>query len=446
MRLTSTRLLALALATLGAAACSDPAGPPAGTTPVALELCSGFGGFGWLAYQNEGGAWTQLSPNFSGSVSFDATEKVSLAVGFSFFGTSFTQVINATAAELNATGDVPCELAFGTRTMSGTVAGLTGDQYARLSASTSSDDADAFDSSWSLEDLPSTGVDIVATRYATFSTQPANRVLVRRNVVAPNGPVPALDFAGTESAAPENAIVTLNGIPANGTVGVATSVLTANGTLHDLGDLPASGSSSSPTQAVNFISLPASLRIASDEHILTATTFDVDGVRTATHYYKTPAATNITFGPMVPEPVVTNTATSPYVRPRATLASQTAYPGAVLVQWTESSDESSARVVAVMTTAGFLGGTPQNWTIEVPDMSSANYDPSWGLQSTDYSWAVSVYSATGPTELLGQQLPADGTTVLSATRGSVETLFGTSFANALRARNHRSLMPARRPR
>jgi hypothetical protein len=80
-------------------------------------------------------------------------------------------------------------------------------------------------------------------------------------------------------------------------------------------------------------------------------------------------------------------------------------------------------------------------------MSSANYDPSWGLQSADYSWAVSAYSATGPTELLGEQLPADGTTVLSATRGSVtSTLFGTSFANARRARNHRSLVPARRPR
>jgi hypothetical protein len=416
IEMSVTRLLAIALAALGAAGCSDPAGPPEGTTPITLELCSGFGALGWVAYQNDGGAWTQLSPNFAGTVSFDATPKVSIAIGFSFFGTSVTQVINATAAELSGPG-VRCDDAFGARSMNGTVAGLTGDQSARITAGTSTASAFASQPGWSMQDMSSSVVDIVATRYSSFGSVP-DRALVRRNVLPSNGSIPALNFASAESAALETATLTLGGIPASATAGVATSILTANGTFHDLADV-AVAPSSSPTQTVDYVSVPAGLRIATDQHILTATAFTADGQVMATHYYKTPAAKTLTFGPLVSAPTLSNVMTTPYVRPRAQIAAQSAYPGAVLVQWMESTSESDSRVVGVMTTAGYAGGAPATWTVEFPDMSSANYNPSWGLQSTSYQWAVAAYSSTtAPGDLLGQQPAPDGTTVLSATRSS----------------------------
>jgi hypothetical protein len=432
----TTKRCAIARAALGALACSDPAGPPAGTTPITLNLCAAGGPLAWVAYQNEGGAWTQLSPGFSGSVSFNATEKVSIAIGLNFFGASFTQVVNATAAELSAEASVPCSTAFATRTMNGTVSGLASDQLVRISASTSSDNADAFDPSWAMEDLPSTAVDILATRYSGFGSQP-DRVLVRRSIVPPNGTVAALNFASAEAAAIETATVTLNGIPAGASAGVATSVMTPNGTLHELGD--ASATASSPSAP--YASLPASLRIAADQHVMTATAVDADGDRSATFYYRTPAAKTLTFGPLVSAPTLTNASTTPYVRPRAQIASQAEYPGAVLAQWTETSQaQSTTRLVAVMTTAGFLGGTPATWTVEFPDMTSAHFDPSWGLQTTSYEWGITAFSTTAtPTELLGPAREVDGTTVLSSSRSSGSSLFLPPFFRAAtRLAAHRS--------
>jgi len=442
--MTLTKRSAIALAALGAIACSDPAGPPEGTKPITLQLCSSFGPLGWVAYQNEGGQWTQLSPGFSGSVSFDATEKVSVAIGFDFFGASFTQVVNATADELSAEASVPCDAAFATRTMNGTVSGLAADQTAHITASTSTADASAFNSSWSMEDLPNSAVDIVATRSSGFGGQP-DRVLIRRGVVPPNGSIPALNFAGAEAAALETATLTLNGIPAGVNADIATAVMTSSGTMHDLGSFAAT--SASPSGA--YVSLPASLRISSDQHVLTARAVEADGDRSITYYYKSPAARTLTFGPLVSAPTLTNAATTPYVRPRAQIASQAEYPGAVLVQWSETSPaQSTTRLVAVMTTAGFLGGTPATWTVEFPDMSSANFNPSWGLQTTTYDWVLTAFSTTtAPTDLLSPQQGVDGTVVLSSSRSSGSTLFSAPLSRAAGLiSERRSLATMRRPR
>src|SRR5687768_16817114 len=66
-----------AFALTGACSTDSPVepGPP---TPVSLNLCPTLLP-DWFAYQNEGGQWTQVTPNADGVVSFDATAKVSIA-------------------------------------------------------------------------------------------------------------------------------------------------------------------------------------------------------------------------------------------------------------------------------------------------------------------------------------------------------------------------------
>lgn len=424
--------LAIALL-VSAAACSDPSGPidNGQTRSITVNLCSGLAPGVWFAYQNQGGPWTRVTPNSSGQIVFDATEKVSVASAASLFGLTFTEILNATATELEATASTSCEEDFGDRSMSGTVTGLSGEESARISAGGSFDLATATSPSWLLEDLPNLALDIVATRYATAFTQPANRVVVRRGVTPNNGSVAALDFSGAESAALESAIVTFTGIPANGSLSMATSVRTASGTNHELADMQSSPVGAT-SQGVAYVSLPASLRIASDMHFMSAAAYNSIATQTIEHYYKAPAAKTLAFGPIISEPTITNPATSPIVRPRVQVASQAAYSSALVVDLGESIGETS-RYVGIITTAGFLGGVPATWDVSVPDMSAAEYNPDWGLETTTYNWSISAYGLTGGTTSLLGVAPADGLTVTASTRGKVEVIeLGVSQQRALR--------------
>jgi hypothetical protein len=410
--------LTLALA-LSIAACSDPSGPGGSTRPITVNLCSGLAPGVWFAYQNEGGAWTKITPNSAGEISFDATEKVSVASAIDLFGLTFTEILNATATELEATGDVLCEGDFGTKTMSGSVAGLGAEQFARIGAAGSSAGASLSSPTWLLEDLPNHPVDLLATSYATFSSQPAQRVIVRRGIT-PNGSVAPLDFAGTEAVTMESSVATFTNIMANGSLTMLSAVRTANGTTHELGDLTNSGEVGAPTQAVGYVSLPASLRIATDIHEISAAASNSIATNTIVHYYNAPSAKTLAFGPIVNEPTITNTTTSGIIRPRIQLVSQAEYPSATVVQLGEAVDQVS-RYVGIVTTAGFMGGTPATWDVTVPDMSTAGYQASWGLQTQTYNWSVAAYGSSGAGWPLGT-VPVNGVTVISGTRGKVDVV------------------------
>jgi hypothetical protein len=429
MRLT--RAVAFALAATSVAACSDTTDPTTNgdTTPITVDLCASAA-FGWFAYQNQGGPWTQITPNSNGQLAFDATDKVSVAVSISFFGSSVTQIINASAAELDAVASgVSCDGLFGDRTISGTIAGVTGEQFVRITAGESIESASPSDPNWILEDLPSTALDIVATRFNTPFTQPASRAFVRRGVVPQNGTTPALDFnSATESGALDVQTVTLAG-GGSAMYFVGTTVITGNGTEHELGELDGFSSGSSFT----YVSLPSNLRVATDQHILSAVASSVDGVLAVDHYYKTPGAKTLTFGPMVPMPTITTAASTPYVRPRTQVASQAEYPTAIQVDFTESTGEISSRIIGIITTAAFAGGLPQTWDVTMPDMSAAGFPSASGLQGTDYHWNVTAHSTSTPGILLGGT-PPDGSTHTSATRTNIEE-FGAS-PRAARSRSN----------
>jgi hypothetical protein len=412
------KAFALALV-VGAAACSDPVGPNLNgpTRSITVSLCAALAPGVWFAYQNDGGPWTQATPNSNGQITFDATEKVSVATAISLFGISITEVVNATATELEATGSASCEGDFGDQTMSGTVAGVTGEQFARISGASSVDGVFAGTTAWALDELPSKPVDLIATRYATISTQPAERVVVRRGVTPNNTTVPVLDFGSAESGALESAVATFTNIPANGSLTMITAVQTASGTNAELGELTSTPGSA--TQAIGFVSLPASLRITSDMHVISASGSNATATNSIIHYYKAPTDKSLAFGPFVNMPTVTNVTTSPLVRPRIQLASQAEYPSATVVDFGESVGD-EAHFVFILATAGYFGGTPATWDLTIPDMSSANYESAWGLSTTTYNWSVTAYGGVGAAWPFGPTV--DGMTVTSSTRGKVDEI------------------------
>jgi hypothetical protein len=124
-----------------------------------------------------------------------------------------------------------------------------------------------------------------------------------------------------------------------------------------------------------------------------ATSFDVD---------------TVTFGPALNQPNVTSITTSPYLRMRAQLASQATYNGAVQAHYRQS-----ANSVRVTVTAGYSGSLPANWVLDIPDLTSAGYDPTWGLKSgTSLSWQV-VAAGGNVLQLLGAT-PTDGANIVAA--------------------------------
>lgn len=403
------RAVLLALA-LGAMACDNTNEPGGATTTLSLNTCD-TQGLGWYAYRNTGGSWTRLQPNANGVITFEATEKVSLAFSATFFGATSTEIINATTDEIEAASAASqdCDFGFGDATITGSVTGISGSQYVRISAAGSAGaDVDAGNTSFELEGVPSTGVDIVATRQATPFTEPADRVIVRRNVTATAAPIAALNF-GTESSTLENATATFTGVTPTSSF-ISTYLYTSNGTSHRLMELNTTGNGTS----FNYVSLPASLRVASDIHELDAHFFvGATDSRRVLHYYKTPSAKTFAVGPALSTPTVTTVSSTP-LRLRAVLPYQSEYPDAVMVDFTQPVGIGGGRSFSIFTTAGFAGSTQGNWELEIPDLSSASLPSAAVFTNTGYDW--DIYGYKGSVALLLDGNPTDGSTVFAATR------------------------------
>lgn len=415
---TNQVLSALALTTALVSACnSDGSIGPFDKTSVTVNLCPEFISPGvWIAVQNQGEGWTEVTPAGNGVLTFDATDKVSIAFGYSSFGSTVTQVINTTAEKLQGTTGVPCEEQdFGNASLAGTVSGISGEQIVRLAAGPSVASAPSSGAAWTLTELPNVPLDLVATRYATPTTLPADKVITRRNV-APNSSGIALDFASAEARDFENAIVAFTNVPINGSVMLQMGFQTQNGTFQTLGTL----TDFQAPFAFNYVTVPAALRVTTDSHLLDAFASSADASVGILHVYKTPAAKTFAFGPQVPAPTTTQIGTTPYLRLRAQLAKQAEYNSGFAVTFWQNLVGGELKYVDITTTADFLDTETATWDISIPDFGTASgYDPEWGLTpGADYSWTVLAFGGDASLALGG--MPPDGGTVMYSVRSSAD--------------------------
>jgi hypothetical protein len=94
--------------------------------------------------------------------------------------------------------------------------------------------------------------------------------------------------------------------------------------------------------------------------------------------------TPVSFGPRVAGIAVSTISTSPYLRLRGQAASQGAYTAGAIAYFAQGN-----RTVSVGMTAGYVGTAPATWMLDIPDLTTGGYDPSWALKSgQSTAWEV----------------------------------------------------------
>jgi hypothetical protein len=140
----------------------------------------------------------------------------------------------------------------------------------------------------------------------------------------------------------------------------------------------------------------------------------------------------VTLGPTLNQPTVTSLGTGPYLRLRAQLASQASYNVAAVAEFAQSLNS-----LSVASTANYANGTPANWVLDIPDLTAAGYDPTWGLKSgSSVDWEVTA--ASGSVLPFFGATPVDGTSLVVGVVGSSSTaqpvraaLFGSRTASVI---------------
>jgi hypothetical protein len=374
---------------------------PSATASVTMPFCAG-GLPEWFAYRNEGHQWQQLSPSGSG-FTFNATQRVFVAFAFVGSGGSDFNVYQLDRSELSFFNAAQCS---GTRNYSGAVSGVSTGQSALIALGPVTAFASASSPSFSLEDVPTGALDLIATRgIITSNTFPSpDRIILRRGHDLPTGTViPDLDFAAAEAFSPAAASATVTNIPEGSTVAVQNSLLTAAATLGLL------QFTETLTLPVSLFFVPADKMLPSDLHELYADAIQSSG-NTGQGYVEYTATVGDRSMPLAPAlalPTITMRASGTYSRPRATFSSQTEYAAVALARFLQSGLNSSVFVTVVVSDAHH-GGTPATWDLGVPDFSGVpGFDDNWMLRP-GISTAYLTEAFGGPSSVLFGAAPSAG--------------------------------------
>ena len=327
---------------------------PEGSATVVMQFCDQAPS--WFAYKNEGHDWI-LRQVFSGQreFAFPATERVTVVTGFGFSSLSFafSEVVvrNLTRDEANA---FRCRLTpLGVSQMTGLV--QTENEDLTVIQLGDAVDFTEGNQSFVMSRLGPGALDLVAVN-RLFDTLAVPRVIVRSNItVAHNAAIPMLDFAGPEARPLGIVKVRHDG----GTAGTGfVQFETARKSRVPLTALGSFGADDTLRLAV----IPPFFIATGDLH-----RFDIhSGDRGVTYWQPQPVDTSITFGPAIGALTV-DTIASQVLRPRVRFASQSEYPTMAEALFLQTSSTAS-RSIQVITSAAYLGGTPAQWEVSLPDL------------------------------------------------------------------------------
>jgi len=383
----------------------------------------------WLAVQGSNGAWTRVTAGANNTFTFTVGSLAGVA-WVTQRGTSFTTSVSyfsgteltgfSTGSRCNTPGTLPT----GTKTLTGSVAGLstslTAPELANVSLGGSFATVSGFQGlSYTLNNVADGARDLVATRGAlslTTGTTALSKVIIRRNTNYPTGSViPVLDFGSAEAFDPVQKTITvgnLNGDQAIASVsfetanGAAAAFFSAVGTGSTLPyyGVPQAQLQSGDIHQVAVFATPAGTTAASGRFVYT--------------FQRVPADLTVTLGPSLTGTTLSSLGTTPYLRLRAQIPSQSQYNGGAGIVFSQTN-----HTVTITASTGFFSGTaPANWTLDVPDLSGAGYDPKWGLQTgVALNWTASAYGGQFLAFIGGA--PPDGTQLLGATASGSSSAF-----------------------
>jgi len=412
-----------------------PASGGSGNITLSLGNCDPTRVPIWFGVQDGTGPWTRVLQGANNSFTFT----IGATGAFAYVtqqGTEFsTTVMYLTAAEAKsiALGSL-CAIAAqtGTKQLTGTVGSVGAPAFWTLAiggASVRNDGIGGLAQPFMITGVPAGARDLVAARLAPSANFPGvnvvQRMFFRRNTNYPNGgAIPGLDFNSTEAVTPVQHVILLNN-SGNDATSVEESLITANGST---ATFFTSAGAAFPVLngaiGARYYPLPDSLLRSDDLHQLAIFAGNETSARFAVLYLRQPAGdSTVTFGPPLTTPTVTSLGTTPYLRLRAQLPSQSAYNAATSFELGQS-----GREFVVLATAAYRGGAPASWTLDVPDLSSAGYDANWGPRSgAQLTWSV---IAVG-----GNVLPFIGATPSDGARliGALATNSSNAFSQATRS-------------
>lgn len=378
----------------------------------------------WFAVKNGTGAWTRITQGTNNTFTFAITSEGGVAYvtrSASGYGTTVVLLSEGEAASI-ATGNICGTPHEGTRSLTTNVLN-SGTQTVTVTlggAKTvfkSPANQPSSGTPFTLNNFPAGRRDLIAARSVIQmdGTTGLQRLVLRRNTAYPSSATPpVIDFAGPESFAPLARFILVSNLGGDQSL-ISESFMTTNGEsasfFESIGRFfPAGGSDGVP-----WVALPDSLLLPGDFHVFFIDAAPQGGNGDAGRFaglmlHAPPAAApaSVTFGPPLAIPSVTTLSTTPNVRMRAQLASQAAYNVAAGAGFTQDSS-----AVEVLVTAAYTRGAPATWTIDIPDLSSAGYDPAWGLKTgVPVTWEVSALGGA-VLPFLGAT-PVDGALVVGA--------------------------------
>lgn len=360
----------------------------------------------WLAFQSGTGPWTRVTP---ANNAFTFTPGTTGAVAYvTQDGTRpLTQVLYASGAELTSlaiAGFCTYSAPTGTKRLNGTFANIgtlaSGNTPRIIMGGATFTRTSDFSQAFTFTNAPKGPRDLIGTRQPPASSINSNRMIVRRSTNYPdNASVPLLDFGGAESFAPASGSVTIPGIL--DATSIEVSLITANGASAPYFTGTGNPGMGGGSRAL-FQGLPDTLLLPGDFHSITMVGSSGASFRFVQLLAHSVSAITTTFGPQlgtVAKP--TTIGTTPYLRLRAQVPTVSTYTSAAVLDLDQND-----KGVSVLMTAAYLSSTPTTWTLDVPDLSSAGYDATWGLKNgVGVSWGVNALSA-----LNGNLLPFLGGT------------------------------------
>ena len=411
MRSRWTTSTAIALLSASVLACSDSTGPdPDDLVEVLLDFCSPRTPI-FAAYQNEGRDWAQVTPDAAGTIGFQATERFGLALVWQQGADFTTEYLFATPADLEALNGVSCIEGAGSKLLNGSVANVDATSAAMISM------ADAFAyveppaSGFILSDLPTGSIDLIAHREVVgISSVVPERIIIRRAQDRVNGStIPVLDFASSEAQNTAAHTFAASGLVATDDNYYLLTFNTPTTRRHSLSLFEPFGAGTHTVYGV-----PGALTQAGDWHELEVFSDASATYRGGVNFYRVPANQTIVLGADLNNPTLTTVASSPHLRLRTQLPSQSEYGAFLSVQHVQ---ESRGVEVVITVTNSYYGGTPVTWDVTIPNLSGFQGFPAAArLQSgvaTD--WFVEAYGGTGgPSAFFGH--PSDGATLRYAGR------------------------------
>jgi len=419
-----------ALVTVG---CGLDVADPEPEVPIEIKLdfCSNETPV-WFAVQSTTGAWTIVTPDASGTFTFDATSRIGVVFVRQNGSDYKTDLIFTSNLDLEKLSGLVCVEESGTKQVNGSVTGLSGEEIGLVGMSFSSVFLTPQQSSFTLTQLADRPLDLVASRVDVSGVQQqhATKTVIRRAQNPTSGSTMAAINFDSEGINPGFYTATVSGI------GSEQAFLTNNffsqlETSHTLTFVDAISNGALP-----FVAIPTSSLVAGDYHDLFVVATTPDGVaRGAEQFFRIPADKAFTLGSTMAEPAVSVVGTTPYVRMGVQMAGQLEYSTMVTSDFHQQA-AFSAIDVSMSVTASFFGGTPIQWDVQMPNLDGLpGWQNSWGLKTGAIDWTVTAYFGR-PQLIFGAKPLDEGELVLFASR--------SSSANAAQA--FRTGREARRPR